>query len=92
MLDNPFNKLFEIKCLDQVQKHTIKYKTSNYIAQVNCTWGPYGEWSDCTKSCGGGFRTRLRDVQQLPQNGGLECTGASTDLSVCNEHECPSKL
>ena len=67
-------------------------KLPHYIAKVNCTWGPFGEWGVCTKSCGGGFQTRLRDIEQQGQNGGLECTGDSTDLKVCNEHACPGRF
>ena len=62
-----------------------------FLAKVDCKWGPYGEWSACTKSCGGGFQTRLRDVEQQAFNGGKQCEGESTDLRVCNEHECPGK-
>ena len=60
-----------------------------FVAKVDCKWGPYGEWSACTKSCGGGFQTRLRDVEQQAFNGGAKCEGESTDLRVCNEHACP---
>ena len=60
-------------------------------AKVDCKWGPYGEWSACTKSCAGGFQTRLRDIEQQAFNGGANCEGESTGLRVCNEHACPGK-
>ena len=63
----------------------------SFLAKIDCKWGPYGNWSDCTKSCGGGFQTRLRDIDQQAQNGGAECEGESTDLRVCAEHACPGK-
>ena len=48
---------------------------SLFLAKIDCKWGPYGNWSDCTKSCGGGFQTRLRDIEQQAQNGGGKCEG-----------------
>ena len=62
-----------------------------FSAKIDCKWGPYGNWSACTKSCGGGFQTRLRDIEQQAQNGGAKCSGESTDLRVCAEHACPGE-
>lgn len=28
-------------------------------------WTPWSEWSQCTKSCGGGMRTKLRECVLL---------------------------
>ena len=62
-----------------------------FSAKIDCKWGPYGNWSACTKSCGGGFQTRLRDIEQQAQNGGEKCSEESTDLRVCAEHPCPGE-
>ena len=62
-----------------------------FAVKIDCKWGPYGNWSACTKSCGGGFQTRLRDIEQQAQNGGEKCSGESTDLRVCAEHACPGE-
>lgn len=41
----------------------------------DCIWGEWGEWSDCTKSCGNGEYARNRNASQLAQCGGEECIG-----------------
>ena len=56
---------------------------------IDCQWGPYGEWTNCTKSCGGGEKTRSRSVETPEANGGKECPGNEADTSSCNEHSCP---
>lgn len=56
-------------------------------------WGPFGSWSKCTTSCGGGFRLRRRNCDNpSPQHGGIECSGCSIDYETCNTHKCPEKL
>merc|ERR1712038_102982 len=57
---------------------------------VDCQWGPYGEWSNCTKDCGGGEKTRTRNEATPASNGGQECDGNSTEKETCNQEECPS--
>lgn len=55
-------------------------------------WGPFGTWSKCTVSCGGGFRLRRRMCDSpLPQNGGAECIGCSIDYEICNAQKCPER-
>merc|ERR1712038_843245 len=58
---------------------------------VDCQWGPYGEWSNCTKDCGGGEKTRTRNEATPASNGGQECEGNSTETETCNQEECPSE-
>lgn len=42
-------------------------------------WGQYGEWSDCSASCGGGNRNRNRTCLGGDGNG---CKGRSTETEV----------
>ena len=58
---------------------------------MDCVWGPWSTYSTCSKSCGGGrkSRTRQKDVQE--KNGGL-CEGTGVDKTSCNTENCPSKL
>lgn len=54
------------------------------------SWGPFGSWSECTASCGTGYRLRRRVCDDpFPQNGGLECSGCNIEYESCNTHECP---
>merc|ERR1711881_820051 len=55
----------------------------------NCKWSPYSEWSECSKSCDGGNQNRTRVLQQSALNGGMDCTGESTEFRDCNMQACP---
>jgi len=52
-------------------------------------WSDYGAWSSCTKTCGGGLKTRERNCVG-GSVGDIGCIGDETDQSVCNTHICPS--
>lgn len=53
-------------------------------------WGPWGQWSECSAECGGGFRIRRRECNDpSPQNGGMDCPGCNIDYEVCNAEACP---
>ena len=56
---------------------------------VNCKWGSYGEWSICSKTCGGGIKSRKRQVSTPASNKGLECVGNATETVTCNVESCP---
>ena len=59
--------------------------------QVNCTWTPFGEWSECSKPCGGGTRESKRRVAKKAIYGGLDCFGNASKIESCNESPCPGK-
>jgi len=63
--------------------------STNGGSPVDCLWGSYGEWSTCSKTCGGGERTRTRNETTPASNGGQECEGDSTETENCNQEECP---
>lgn len=55
-------------------------------------WGPFGTWSKCTATCGGGYRMRRRICDSpFPQNGGSECNGCNIDYEICNSQKCPER-
>nr|XP_054608122.1 hemicentin-1 isoform X2 [Nothobranchius furzeri] len=57
---------------------------------VDGSWGSWQPWGDCSASCGGGERTRVRLCNSpSPVNGGRPCPGDSTQLSRCNIQACP---
>ncbi|XP_013406579.1 A disintegrin and metalloproteinase with thrombospondin motifs 3 [Lingula anatina] len=47
------------------------------------SWGPWGGWSTCTRTCGGGTLSRDRACE-----GGSSCLGVSSETQECNTNEC----
>ncbi|XP_039667627.1 hemicentin-1 [Perca fluviatilis] len=57
---------------------------------VDGNWGSWQPWGECSASCGGGERTRVRLCNSpSPSNGGRPCPGDSSHLSRCNSQACP---
>ena len=56
---------------------------------VDCEWGSFSEWSPCSKSCGGGEKSRTRQVATPASNGGLSCEGEPIETEGCNTEGCP---
>ncbi|XP_058494160.1 hemicentin-1 isoform X1 [Solea solea] len=57
---------------------------------VDGNWGSWQPWGQCSASCGGGARTRVRLCNRpSPSNGGRLCPGDSSQLSRCNNQACP---
>ena len=55
---------------------------------VDCRVSGFGKLSPCSKSCGGGTRTRFRHVEVAAQSGGKICPALS-DAKPCATHPCP---
>lgn len=55
---------------------------------VDCVTGDFGEWSACSKNCGGGVQTRNRLVITQPNTGGKAC-GDLVETRPCNTEPCP---
>ncbi|XP_061174874.1 A disintegrin and metalloproteinase with thrombospondin motifs adt-2-like [Saccostrea echinata] len=47
-------------------------------------WGPWGQYSACDKTCGGGLRIRYRACRIG------SCVGDSLQSSLCNAQHCPA--
>ncbi|XP_005375138.1 PREDICTED: hemicentin-1 isoform X1 [Chinchilla lanigera] len=57
---------------------------------VDGKWSPWGSWSACSVSCGGGTRQRTRDCSDpVPQYGGSTCEGSDIQIDFCNSDPCP---
>ena len=59
----------------------------NYFS-VDCKWGDYGTWTSCSKTCGGGEKTRSRTKATEASNGGQECQGEANETDACNTDAC----
>eukprot|EP00795_Rhopilema_esculentum_P001382 gene1382-15786_t len=52
-------------------------------------WTEWLSWSSCSKSCGGGLRTRRREcTNPSPWNGGDDCMGHNGSSETCNTRLC----
>ncbi|KAF5284738.1 hypothetical protein FQA39_LY04463 [Lamprigera yunnana] len=55
-------------------------------------WSDWQNWSECSVSCGGGFRKRQRRCDNPPpKHGGQECIGCNIEYEHCNTHSCPEQ-
>ncbi|KAH3784823.1 hypothetical protein DPMN_162894 [Dreissena polymorpha] len=58
---------------------------------VDGWWTEWGSWSQCTRSCGGGIKSRTRECNNpRPQYGGNTCTGPEVIHKMCNLVDCES--
>ncbi|XP_071121949.1 mucin-6-like isoform X4 [Mytilus edulis] len=70
----------------------------NVPCPVNGGWAsfkPWSEWTQCSRSCGGGLRERKRYrhcTNPRPLHGGKKCEGLDNDdmFEDCNTLDCPS--
>ncbi|XP_031421068.1 A disintegrin and metalloproteinase with thrombospondin motifs 20 [Clupea harengus] len=57
---------------------------------VDGEWGPWGPYSVCSRTCGGGTKSTARDCNRPePQNGGKFCVGRRMKFRSCNTEPCP---
>jgi len=55
---------------------------------VDCVFGEWGKWNDCTAECDGGSYTRERQVLTPAKFGGQQCEGNLQVISACNAQPC----
>ena len=62
-----------------------------FMGTVDGQWGPWGLWSECTATCGGGEQQRSRVCRQ-PSFGGDECLGDGNQIRKCSIQPCEGML
>jgi len=65
----------------------IKRKCNEGPCPTDCRMGYWGKWSRCSKECGGGTQSRIRDIEEEAKNGGLPC-GDTVQERMCNHQSC----
>ena len=61
----------------------------SFTTAVDGGWSSYGQWSECTKPCGQGTKTRTRTCDNPRQSGGgMKCQGSATQTASCNKGYC----
>jgi hypothetical protein len=56
---------------------------------IDCVVSLWGEWDDCSHSCGTGEQKRTRTVTKPSKYGGKACPTALTQAQVCHAGPCP---
>jgi hypothetical protein len=54
-----------------------------------CEISQWSEWSSCSKTCGGGTRTKTRTITQQPKYNGAVCPSDLEITGDCNIDPCP---
>ena len=54
---------------------------------VDCALQGWGEWGECSSSCGGGVQWRKPSVRRRPAHGGEPCPGPAR--RACSTQPCP---
>ncbi|XP_028915155.1 A disintegrin and metalloproteinase with thrombospondin motifs 14 [Ornithorhynchus anatinus] len=66
------------------------WKTSEPPYGQDGSWGSWTKFGSCSRTCGGGVRSRSRSCNNPPPAyGGRQCPGATYDYQICNSEECP---
>jgi hypothetical protein len=72
----------KMTCKDKINDVFYKYPRPR-----DCIVGPWGEWSKCSKKCGGGVKIRKRSVKYPAKFGGQQCP-VLENKGVCNTQVC----
>ena len=54
---------------------------------MDCTWGAWGVWNKCSKTCGNGIRSRVRPKNVKEDHGGI-CPGQPVESGSCKLKDC----
>ena len=67
-------------------EHNSAYYKTNLPVDCGYNWS---DWSDCTKTCGGGTQERSLTIHTQPQHSGNACPANSVETKACNTNPCP---
>ncbi|XP_052467967.1 A disintegrin and metalloproteinase with thrombospondin motifs 14 isoform X2 [Carassius gibelio] len=66
------------------------WRSSNQPYGHDGGWSSWGKFGSCSRTCGGGVRSRSRQCNNpMPAYGGRDCPGTTFDYQVCNTEDCP---
>ena len=62
------------------------------LIAVDGGWSEWSRFAGCTKSCGGGSKSRTRECNEpSPSDGGADCPGKYFENLECNTEQCQSE-
>ena len=50
------------------------------------------DWTECSRTCGGGRRARTRKCHITEEENYVDCTGSLTDIEDCQTNPCPGDM
>ncbi|XP_035867701.1 papilin isoform X1 [Phyllostomus discolor] len=59
------------------------------VRQQSDTWGPWSDWSPCSRTCGGGISFQERPCYSQRRDGGSSCVGPARRHRSCHIESCP---
>ncbi|KAK7117951.1 hypothetical protein R3I94_023236 [Phoxinus phoxinus] len=71
-------------------RHGMCVNKEMEMKPVHGEWGPWGPYSVCSRTCGGGTRSTTRECNKPePRNGGRFCVGRRMRFRSCHTDPCP---
>ena len=59
---------------------------------VDGAWAEWSSWEDCTVTCGGGTKKKIRSCSDpKPQYSGSDCVGNGIETDICNNQHCSGR-
>ncbi|XP_045057934.2 papilin isoform X2 [Desmodus rotundus] len=59
------------------------------VRRQSDTWGSWGDWSPCSRTCGGGISFQERPCYSQRRDGGSSCVGPARRHRSCHIESCP---
>lgn len=68
----------------------FRLNTSTRNPEPVDSWGEWTEWTRCSRECGTGRQSRMRECQ-FENKARIECSGDRVQLQECNTQPCPGE-